>query len=178
MGLVISGVAVALTVNKTGQIGRVIGIDVSALITLILHLLVVPLDVEVVGRRPLHGKAVVENVVLAHVFFERSVVDPAVILDLSAEQFHAQLVFDEWYVDDTFDVLTTVLIDRQTDVATPFHGDVTADDVDQAAGGVLAKQGALGATEDLDALDIEVLHQHAARSAKEHTVQDHTNGWI
>ena len=86
------------------------------------------------------------------------VVHPAIAFDLGTEELDAKLIVDDWDIDNTFYVLTTVFINSNAKVAAPLHGHCATGDVDQASGRVFAKQCALWATQYLDAFNIEVLH--------------------
>ena len=168
----------ALTVNQTSQIGCIVSINVATLIALVFHFLVMPLEIKVVAGLPLHGEAVGDDIVAANVLIQRRVVHPAVALDLSTEQFDAELVFDERHVYNAFHVFTTMLINRNAKVATPLHGDGTTGDIDQTAGGVFTKQGALWSTQYFDTLNVKVLHQYAAGGAEKQAIHNDANGRI
>ena len=116
------------------------------------------LDVELFGGLPFSGETVVLHIVTTDILFQGGVVDKTIRFDLRTKQFDTQLVLNNRDVHDAFDILATVLIQCHDEVTAPFHGDVTADDVDQAPGRILAKQGSLRTTQHFDALHIEVLH--------------------
>ena len=122
-------------------------------------------QIEAISRLPLHGKAVVDNVIATDVFLQRGVVHPTVALNLCAEQLDAKGVLYERHIDHALDVLSAVLVERHAKVAAPIHRHIATDNIDDTARCVLSEQRALWAAQNLNALDVKVLHQDPADGA-------------